>query len=110
MSNLVDKGIVISVPEWKVPVISKKKLLQQPAIAVDIKFDPAEVKAMPDKQSKIFEAEFNKSFDKKFNEMSKSWFDMVQKELDIGEENIEKLVKNTKDASEKFLKSQLVPN
>ena len=109
MSNLVDKGIVISVPEWKVPVISKKKLLQQPAIAVDIKFDPAEVKAMPDKQSKIFEAEFNKSFDKKFNEMSKSWFDMVQKELDIGEENIEKLVKNTKDASEKFLKSLVEP-
>lgn len=92
MAGLKD-GVVIDVPSWKVPVIAKKKLLKQPEIAVDIKFDTADVKEMPDKQFKVFEQAFEKRFTPEFNKMSNGWFGDMQKTMDITEEAIEKLGK-----------------
>ena len=86
-------GVVIDVPAWKVPVISKKKLVKQPEIAVDIKFSTDDVKEMPDKQFKAFEQAFEKRFTPEFNKMSNGWFAEMQKVLDVTEDAIEKLSK-----------------
>lgn len=92
MAGLKD-GVVIDVPAWKVPVVAKKKLLKQPEIAVDIKFDTSDVKEMPDKQFKAFEQAFEKRFTPEFNKMSNGWFGDMQKTMDTTEEAIEKLSK-----------------
>lgn len=103
------QGVVISVPDWKVPVISRKKYLKQPEIAVSIKFDAAEVSEMPDKQFKAFEVSFNKTFDSAFQKMSNSWFADMQKTIDTTEEAIEKLAKSSgaalKTQGEKLLQT-----
>ncbi|MCE4540569.1 hypothetical protein LXT12_25335 [Pelomonas sp. P7] len=93
MAGLKD-GVVIDVPAWKVPVISKKKLIKQPEIAVDIKFSTEDVKEMPDKQFKVFEQTFEKRFTPEFNKMSNGWFAEMQKVLDNSEDAVEKLAKD----------------
>lgn len=87
------QGVVIDVPAWKVPVIARKKLLKQPEIAVDIKFTTDDVKEMPEKQFKVFEQFFEKSFTPEFNKMSNGWFAEMQKVMDTVEDAIEKLSK-----------------
>ncbi len=89
----LQQGVVIDVPAWKVPVISRKKYLKQPEIAVNIKFSAEELKAMPDKQFKAFEQAFEKSFTPAFQKMSNGWFADMQKAMDATEEAIDKVVK-----------------
>jgi hypothetical protein len=96
MSTL-KKGVVIDVPAWKIPVISRKKLLKQPEIEVSVKFAPDEVAEMPDKQFKVFEASFEKGFTPAYQKMSEGWFSDIQKQMDIAEDNIEKVGKGVKD-------------
>jgi len=87
----LQQGVVIDVPAWKVPVISRKKYLKQPEIAVNIKFSAEELKAMPDKQFKAFETAFEKSFTPAFQKMSAGWFGDMQKTIDTTEAAIDKL-------------------
>lgn len=89
----LQQGVVIDVPAWKVPVISRKKYLKQPEIAVNIKFSADELKAMPDKQFKVFEQAFEKSFTPAFQKMSNSWFADMQKTIDTTEAAIDQMVK-----------------
>ncbi|MDB6001354.1 MAG: hypothetical protein JWP52_3053 [Rhizobacter sp.] len=88
MSKL-QQGVVIDVPSWKVPVISRKKYLKQPEISVDIRVPTDDLKAMPDKQFKAFEAEFEKRFAPAFQKMSGAWFADMQKSMDQTEELLE---------------------
>jgi hypothetical protein len=85
------EGIIVHQPAWKIPVISKKKLLKQPEISVDIKFDTSDVKEMPDKQFKAFEQAFDKRFAPEFKKVSESWFGEMQKTMDMAEDALEKL-------------------
>ncbi len=89
----LQQGVVIDVPAWKVPVISRKKYLKQPEIAVNIKFSAEELKAMPDKQFKVFEQQFEKSFTPAFQKMSGTWFADMQKTIDTTEAAIDQMIK-----------------
>lgn len=107
----LQQGVVIDVPQWKVPVISRKKILQQPEIAVSIKVPTTEIAEMPDKQYKAFSAEFEKRFTPQFNRMSGGWFADIQRRMDETEATIEKLAKGTGAAFKekgKALMQQLV--
>jgi hypothetical protein len=97
MSKLTD-GVVFDVADWKVPVVSKHKLIQQPTIGVNITYDTQVLKDMPDKQIKIFEKSFEKEFDKKFYPMSNTWFSVVQEILDKNENAIKKFCEDPKNA------------
>ncbi|MDR7333853.1 hypothetical protein [Roseateles asaccharophilus] len=97
------QGVVIDVPNWKVPVIAKKKLLKQPEIAVDIKFTTEDVKEMPDKQFKVFEQQFEKRFTPEFNKMSNGWFGDMQKAMDTTEDALDKLSKDKKGDVKKLM-------
>jgi hypothetical protein len=96
-------GVVIDVPAWKVPVISRKKLLKQPEIAVDIKVGTEDIKEMPDKQFKAFEVDFEKRFTPDFNKMSNGWFADMQKTMDTTELALEKLAKDKKGDVKKLM-------
>jgi hypothetical protein len=99
MSQL-KQGIVIDVPAWKVPVICRKKYLTQPEIAVSVKVGADDIKGMPDKQYKAFDASFEKQFTPQFQKMSNGWFADMQKTIDTTENAIEGLKKDKKGTPE----------
>lgn len=85
------EGVVIDVPSWKIPVTAKMTYLKQPEIEVSIKFSTEEVKEMPDKQFKAFEAAFEKLFTPEFRKMSEGFFTKMQQSMDKIEAAIDKM-------------------
>lgn len=90
MSGLKD-GIVISVPHWKIPVISHRHYLQQPVLELDVRLPVRDIRALSDAEFKVFAAAFERAFTPAFDRMSHGWFADMQKLMDGAEQHIDEL-------------------
>lgn len=84
------EGVVIDVPRWKIPVIIRRRIINNPEFAVSIKFTTDDVREMPDQQFKVFEKTFESLFTAAFKKMSKNLFDQTQHEIDNFENEMDR--------------------
>lgn len=90
MSGLKD-GTVISVPHWKIPVISHRHYLQQPALELDVRLPVHDIRALSVAEFKVFATSFEAAFTPAFERMSDAWFADMQKLMDGAEHHIDEL-------------------